>query len=382
MERPAVNSREDLEAVIVEVPAGNNLSLRKLLEHLGQTSRIAYSVTARLESDEAMDGDLPLNPRTNVGLCRLLDEIAQSRRLSWSIKSGGIQLDLARPVDYGKAVMKIYDLRSFLVKPPNAPRKPTALCEMMPGGSVVVGGEEPNTPILSSDDIVTLITENVDSPVWEQSDQYHINMTPNCELIISAPEETHKRIVGYMKWAHRFTNRQWEAKIWMFAVSPARAARLADELSAVQWDTLRRQGQEGKDCSLIGYTRLMGFPQQRVGANSGTLHNVIREYTPEGQPVTDEILEGVKLLVTGSPDEARTLAEMQVSVSHVVSMEKLSTKRGEICMPEMLHTELKMTRNFTHGCASVMARLPGYAGGKPGQDTLVLIAVFNAFTPE
>jgi type II secretory pathway component GspD/PulD (secretin) len=101
----------------------------------------------------------------------------------------------------GKPILDLYDIRDLVVKLSNFPGP---RLELLPGQGAGGGPgvtftlEEPEQPKVSSDDIVTLITENIQPKVWEQSDKYQINMTPNQQLLVSAPSDVHKEIREFL----------------------------------------------------------------------------------------------------------------------------------------------------------------------------------------
>jgi hypothetical protein len=381
MERPTIKSREDVEAIILEIP-DQEFTVRTLAENLAGQARVQIVLSDRIQHEGVDDEEPEFGALTNVSLSRLLDILCQRYRMTWTVKSGVIVLDLARPIDFGKVTVKFYDIRSLILTPASDGVRPTALVDMMAWGREGRIPQEGASPTVSSDDIVTLIMENVDPEVWEQSDLYQINMTPNQELLVSAPDETHKKIKTYLQWINRLANRQWEARVWIVTLANARASKLPEELSNVQWETLRRQAIEGKEAGLIGTMRLMGYPDQRVSCVSGLSHMIVRSYSADGQPQVDEITDGVKMWITAQPDDSnRVAAELLVSSSKVVSMEKISTKRGEVTLPELNHSELKVRRVFPVGVPIVLARLPGSTAGKPGE-ALVVVGVFTSFIPE
>ncbi len=382
MERTTIRTREDIDAVILEVPA-TDTSLRKIMEFIAQQTKLPVLASERLQADEdLLEAEYSISGRVNISLPRLLDELCHGRSLAWSIKSGCILVDLGQPLDFGKPIQRAVDVRTLILRTSNAMRRHTSLRDQL-GGSGSGGLEEPNSPMLSLDDLITLITENIDPVVWEQSDRYNINATPTSMLLITAPEETHKKIKAYLGGIHKFVNRQWEAKIYLLGMPAARGVKLPEELTAVQWDTLRRQGMEGKEVVVLGYHRMMGYPSQKVGCQSGTSHQLIREYTAEGQPVTAEVFDGFNIRLWAAPDDhGRCSAGIEFSMSKLLAVEKLSTKRGEIQMPEMAHTELYVTRQFPVGTAVVLGRLPGYPGAAAGKDMLVIVGQFTPFTPE
>jgi type II secretory pathway component GspD/PulD (secretin) len=101
----------------------------------------------------------------------------------------------------GKPILDLYDIRDLVIKLSNFPGP---RLELLPGAGAGGGPgvtftlEEPEQPKVSSDDIVTLITENISPKVWEQSDKYQINMTPNQQLLVSAPADVHKEIREFL----------------------------------------------------------------------------------------------------------------------------------------------------------------------------------------
>jgi tetratricopeptide (TPR) repeat protein len=97
----------------------------------------------------------------------------------------------------GKPIFELYDIRDLTLKLSNFPGP---RLELLPGQGAGGGPgvsftlEEPEEPKVSSDDIVTLIQENIRPQVWENSDLYAINMTPNHQLLVAAPADVHKEI--------------------------------------------------------------------------------------------------------------------------------------------------------------------------------------------
>lgn len=380
LERPSIQSRDDVEAIVLEMPA-QETSVRRVTEALARLGRVQVLYTARLEDSGILDAEVELPARSNLGLARMLDRLCQDLRLAWTVKSGCILIDLSRPADYGKINIKFYDVQTLIAAHRDDGMRPTSLVDMMACGREgrIPSEERPST--FTADDLVSLLIEVIDPEVWEDSDLYYINlMNSNAELVISAPEETHKKIRSYLQGIHRFIHRQWEAKVWMISLPASRAMRLPEELGTLQWESLRRLALEGKEASLLGTFRLMGLPEQRVSCISGTSHTIVRSYAPDGQPDVAEITDGVKIWITASPDDSgKTLADVVISSSKVNSIEKISTKRGEISLAEMSHAEIRVRRHFSQNTPVVLARMPAGGGSK---DAVVFVATFASFVPE
>jgi hypothetical protein len=383
-DRRPMLSIDDPHGVILDV-AAQKQTLRKTLEYLSRQSRTDIVMTPAVR-DAVGEAPVDLTEQHQVSLATVLAHVCRAFRVRWLVQNGAVVVDRVPSVPIGLDDTRKVDIRSLIQKYENTPPFQTSLTSMVP----VIGGpgvsftlEEPEQPIISSDDIVTLITEQVDPKVWEESDRWQINMTPNQELVISAPPETHDKIDAYLQSLHPLIHRQWEGMIWILAVTPARAASIEKDTASGSWADLLKDAARAKEIALLGQGRVLGYPCQQVFVSNRQTHRFIFEYDSDGVPNYQSFSEGAHFWVRGVPeDDSTIMLELTVAYTSLVGMEKLQTKKGEIQVPELAEAKIRTTQTIPEGTPTVLGRLPCFRGGPAGLTTVFFVGRFNRYVPK
>jgi type II secretory pathway component GspD/PulD (secretin) len=155
-----------------------------------------------VDPESGLDTGKPVHFKVRgVTVATALRYLLEQFDLSYTVTEEKIVLITKPEKALGRPVMDLYDIRDLVIKLSNFPGPKL---ELLPGAGAGGGPgvtftlEEPEQPKVSSDDIVTLITENISPKVWEQADLYSINMTPNQQLLVSAPSDVHKEIREFL----------------------------------------------------------------------------------------------------------------------------------------------------------------------------------------
>jgi hypothetical protein len=382
VDRRPILSREDAQGVILQVPELNG-GLAEVLDELARISRVPIAMTPAAMAATAGQA-VALKDRPNGGLATVLDELCRKMRLRWVVKEGAVLFECVPSVPSDSRVFKI-DIRSLVRKSSNYPGPSGDLCGQIAsarGRGVTFTLEEPEASPISSDDIVTLITENLDPEVWEQSDINSINMTPNQELVISAPKETLDKIEPYLKALERTTHVEWEGRIWFLAIDPSRAGGLEKELADGNWESVLSRAAEGKECEVLGTGRAMGFTGQRVSPRNVQDQWYVSEYREDGVPVLDRVTDGIYLDIRGIPErDSGLVLEMRLGITQLVEMETIQTSRGPIQNPHLTESIFRTTMSVEEDRPALLGLFPSYKT-KSGMRSVAVVGRFRRVVPE
>jgi hypothetical protein len=356
-------TREALDTITLSIRV-ETTSFRKLLE------LVAREAAVRIDLDLPEESDLEVSDieMEGVSVEAVLNDICSRLGLSWTI-SGDDRVTVRR------AEVKVYDTRDLVAR---IEHEPFGLSDLL-GQDVKWDRKESEPPGLSADDVVTLITENVDPAVWEKSDHFHITMTPNSQLVISAPEQTHQKIGVYLKELALLCQRQTRSTIYVISAKrvaleglPAAKGALAQE----GFDRILAAAHKGGDVSLVGTFEICGFSGQRQRAESGSRRTIVTGYDPKtSSPLLTSISEGVRMSVqaTLSQDASSMAVETHVQFNRLLEIEKISTAQGEVQVPRAATTLFRSIQE-------VPCRVPvvlGTIGGEPADTTILLIGYFS-----
>jgi hypothetical protein len=374
-------SREEAHGVIVDSSSAT-LGLADAAALLQRSTGVRIEATrAAIETA----GQISLAGPFRVSLSTMLDRACRASRLRWSVRDGGVVIDRAPVVPGDEPNQVKYDIRTLIQRTDNLlPSWPSPILANTEGGpGVTFTLEEPEEPLLNSDDIIELLTGEIDPEIWEESDRNAILMTPNEELLITAPKETHEKIRRYLPQIQRLVQVQWDGAVWLVAASSARARKISEEIATGRWGDLLGEALRDREISLVSSGRLVGHRGQRVGAVSHRHRSYVASYGEDGAPVLERFTEGTTLDVRVLPErEANLTVEFRMGLVKLLKVEKLRTALGEIENPQVARAQVRTTVSVPDGTPAVLSVLPAFPGPKPGQDTLVVVGRFSRFVPE
>lgn len=168
---------------------------------LPEDARIEIVLTEEAQRSAAAAAPVEIEASANTSLASSLDQLCGERRLRWAARDGRVTIE-PRPATRGDAVTRaVYDVRDLVAKRDNYPgHLPTVsiLADIGgPGVSFILS--EPEEPPLSSDDLITLITEEVDRDVWAEVERHGITLTFNQNLFAKAPVSTQEKVAAYLQ---------------------------------------------------------------------------------------------------------------------------------------------------------------------------------------
>jgi type II secretory pathway component GspD/PulD (secretin)/tetratricopeptide (TPR) repeat protein len=204
----------------------------------------------------------------------------------------------------GKPVLDLYDIRDLVVRLSNFPGP---RLELLPGAGAGGGPgvtftlEEPEAPKVSSDDIVTLITENLSPKVWEQSDKYSINMTPNQQLLVAAPSEVHKEVREFLSRLRSYSGLMVNVEVRFLAAYDDNLQEVQVDLPATTGASTAANLTDLHDITLVGganfinpWTWVPGFFESATiqGQVFHTLLTADPVFAAAGLPIVNDPISG------------------------------------------------------------------------------------------
>jgi hypothetical protein len=381
VERRPLMSREDAHGIFISVPAVK-VPAGEWVTALERMARV------RVRASESIRdvGDICWESHSNVSLSTFLDRFCRKYRLGWSVRDGAIVIGPGARLPGVPENRRRYDIRWLAEKVSNFPQPQFGLHNFIPAGGgpgVTFTLEEPEEPIVSPDDLITLIMEEVDPLAFLDTEHNDIALTPNLEMLIAAPAATHEKIEAYLGEIHRLVQVQWEGHVWIVAAPSKRAAGVAEGISAGRWGELHQEAVRGGELSMVATARLTGRRGQRVGSVTRRDHPFVSAIDENGKRELRRFAEGTSIDVRAIPERAaRMMVELRISLTRLIGIEKIWTPRGDVENPEVAQANFSTTVSIAEGAPTVLTVLPNFRGFGAGQESLVIVLQFSRFTPE
>jgi len=298
-------------------------------------------------------------------------------------------------------LLKYYELNGLVVKVTNDPvHLPINELPFRSHGSPGVSFtlEEPEEPLVSADDIVTLIQENVDPVIWEDSTRYSIKLTPNVQLHVTAPADTHGKILALLGEVRRLNQKQVKSAIWLIAARRDAFERAAggSDVRALGRDAflkLLALATEGKDARLVGQFDASGFSGQKVRVESGLMRackvGYCCDYGLSGRYCDGECMQverywqGVKASVRAvAGPEGTAVVETVLRRIETERMDPIDTLYGVIDAPVISRTSFITQQMVPRDAHVVLGSMSFDGTDAKGFDRLFVIGYFRAYVPE
>jgi hypothetical protein len=350
-------------------------SLRDAVEALSRDSKVEIALSDDAAWSSIAGIVVQHEAQTNTSLAGSLDEVCQKGRLRWVARGGGVVIE-PKPMPAGdKVKMAVYDVRDMVCRRDNLPGQIPTLRRFaeVGGPRVTFTLEEPEEPILSTDDLVTLIMEEVDPDVWSDEAGTAIEVGPYNQLFVKAPASTQDKIAGYLKNLRQFGMVRCGVRFWVFVLNPTESAQLPDSVTSDDWEKFRARMAESRPDALLSAARFSSFSRQRVSPSAMTTHRLVVSYSTEGQPETQAVLEGTSFDVRSVAEEGSTVIEARIGISKLLGIEKVKTARGDIQLPHVAEAMIQATRRVENGKPTILARHGGFAGA----NTLLVVAIWD-----